>query len=134
MKAIVESKGRRSPLWVAEVVVAAIMTASLLPMLFLYGLDLAAGTIAPDAAWALGAAIGLLGIWVALLTPDSLHQRKPAIRWAVVAALALAVTFLAKLAWGSAHADNMNLGLVVLLPMVTSAGVALHQLIRLIRL
>jgi hypothetical protein len=117
--------------WIAEVVLTAITTLSLLPMLFLYVLDLAGGTIAPDAAWALGAVIGLLGIWVALLIPDSRYQRNPAFRWSVVAALAIATTFLAKLAWDSVRAGGMDFGFGLFVN-VAAAGVALHQLARLI--
>lgn len=125
---IVEPRGL---VWVAEVVVAALVTMSLLPMLFLYVLDLAAGSIAPDAAWALGIAIGLLGIWVAVMTPDSLYQRSPAMRWAAVITLALATTLLAQLAWGSVRTAGMDFGILVEL---AAAGVALHQVVRLILL
>ena len=123
--------GRRGPVWIAEVVVALVVTATLLPMLLLYVLDLAAGKVAPDAGWALGYAIGLLGIWVALMSLDSLYQRSAAMRWAVVVALVVAATLMPQLAWGGVRAGGMNFGIFLLL---AAAGVALHHLVRLVRL
>lgn len=126
MKALIE--GRRA-VRVAEVALAAAMTLTLLPMLVLYVLDLSTGRIGPGAAWALGVAIGLLGIWAALLATDSLYQRKPLMRWAVLAALAVAVTFMANIAWDMRASSGFT-SLVA----VASAGVAVHQLVRLLRL
>jgi hypothetical protein len=119
--------------WIAEVVVTVIMTASLFPMLFLYVLDLATGTVAPGAVWAIGVVIGLLGIWVALLIPDSRYKGNSGMRWAVVAALAIGTTLLAKLVWDSVGTGGMGFGFGFFVN-VAAAGVALHQLVRLILL
>ncbi len=124
---------RNQALWSIEMLIAGLTTFMLLPMLLLYVLDLAAGTIAPDAMWAFGAAIGLLGIWIALLRPDSTYRRSPPIRWCVIAILIIGIGVLANLAWGSVQRGGMGFG-IGLLMMLAPVGVALHQLVRLLRL
>ena len=126
--------GERNPgLWGIEVLIAVLTTFMLLPMLLLYVLDLAAGTIAPDASWAFGAAIGLIGIWLALLRPDSTFHRKPLLRWPVIVILIIGIVVLANLAWGSVQHGGMGFGVRLLL-MLAPVGVALHQIVRLLRL
>ncbi len=118
-------------LWVVEVGLTALVTLSLLPTILFYVLDLTAGIVAPDAEWGFGAAIGLIGIWVALLARDSLNQPKARIRWAVVVALVVAVVCLARLAWGfrTTKGASVTTGLLI----VASTAIGLHQLIRLLR-
>jgi hypothetical protein len=53
---------RKSATWVVEVAFAVLLTVELLPVLLLYALDLAAGTVAPDAEKALVAAVGIVGL------------------------------------------------------------------------
>ncbi len=126
--------GERNPgLWGFEVLIAVLTTVMLLPMLLLYLLDLAAGTIAPDAMWAFGAAIALVGIWTGLLRPDSTYQRSPLLRWCVIAILIIGMGVLANLAWGSVQQGGMRFG-IGLFVMVAPIGVSLHQLVRLLRL
>jgi tetrahydromethanopterin S-methyltransferase subunit C len=126
--------GERNPvLWGIEVLIAALTTVTLLPMLLLYMLDLAAGTIAPDAMFALGAAIGLIGIWLALLRPDSTYQRSALLRWCVIVILIIGTAILANLAWGSVRQGGTGFG-IGLLATLAPVGVALHQIVRLLRL
>jgi hypothetical protein len=131
MKAILERLIR-----IAEIVFTALATFSLLPVLFLIVADLASGTsstprLGRDSAWAFGILIGLVGVWVALLIPDSRYQRNPGIRWAVVAALAIATALLVELAWGMMR---FGAGMVPFSIMVAAAGVGLHHFARLIML
>jgi hypothetical protein len=119
----------RSKLWAIEVVVTGLTTVMLLPVLGLYGMDLAAGTIAPDAEWALAAVVGLVGLWIALLKPDSFYQRRRVMRWAVVAALIISIGALANLVLGGPNGITADL-LILGAPVV----VAIHQLVRLLRL
>jgi hypothetical protein len=127
--------GERNPrLWLGiEVLIALVTTFMLLPMLLLYVLDLSAGTIAPDAMKAFGAAIGLIGIWLAVLRPDSTFQRKPLLRWCVIVLLIIAIAALANLAWGSVREGGLAFG-IRLLVMLAPLGVALHQVVRILRL
>jgi len=118
---------------VIAIVIVGMATITLLPMLLLYGMDFAAGTIAPDAIFALGVAIGLLGIWIALLKPDSIYQRSPAIRWGVIVALIIGIGGLANLAWGSVQVGGTGFGIGLLI-LLAPVGVALYLLVRLLRL
>lgn len=124
---------RRRAIRLLGIMVAVIATITLLPMLLLYGMDLAAGTIAPDATLALCAAIGLLGIWIALAKPDSVYERRPAIRWVVIATLIIGIGAFANLAWGIMQPRGTGFGIGFLM-ILAPVGVALHQLIRLLRL
>jgi hypothetical protein len=126
--------GERNPgLWGVEVVIAVLTTFMLLPMLLLYLLDLFAGKIAPDAIWAFGAAIAVLGIWLALLRPDSTFQGNALLRGCVIAMLIIGISVLADLTWGSHQLQGMGYG-VGLLVKLAPTGVVLHQLVRLLRL
>jgi hypothetical protein len=128
---------RRGFLWTAEVVVAAIKTLSFFPMLLLYVLDLATGLVSPGAGWAFAVVIGMLGVWAALLIPDSRYQRYPRMRWAVVAALVIATIIVGRFLWNSVRAGAFGFGLLLFVNVaadVAAAVVALHQLIRLILL
>jgi hypothetical protein len=126
---------RRGFLWTAEVVVTAIKTLSFFPMLLLYVLDLATGLVSPGAGWAFAVVIGMLGVWAALLIPDSRYQRNPRMRWAVVAALAIATIIVGRFLWNSVRAFGFGLLLFANVAAdVAAAVVALHQLVRLILL
>ena len=118
-------------MWVAEVALTALVTLMLLPTVLLYLLDLVAGIISPDAEWGFGTAIGLTGLWVALLARDSLNQQKSRIRWAVIVALFVAVICLAKLAWGFADTEGASVPSALLI--VAAAAIGVHQLLRLLR-
>jgi hypothetical protein len=124
---------RKSVTWAVEVALAILLTLMLLPMLLLYGLDLAAGTVAPDAEKALLAVVGLVGLWLALLSSDALVRRQPLLRWAAVIALALAAAGGIYFVWLSGHIAG-DTPWVAALAGAAGAAVALHQLIRLARL
>jgi hypothetical protein len=123
--------GGRSTLWGVEAVMTGAITLMLVPLWSLYLLDLSGGTISPDAEWALAGAVGLAGIWLALLRNDSFYKAHPMLRWIVVATLIVAVATLAYLAWGSARIGGWYWGVLV---MIAPIGIALHQAVRLLRL
>jgi len=124
---------RKSQVWVVEVAFTILLTVAMLPVLLLYGLDLAAGTVAPDAEKALVAVVGIVGLWLALLSSDALVRRQPVLRWVTVTALALAAVLGMYLVWGSVHAVG-EVPWVAALSGAAAAPVALHQLVRLARL
>jgi hypothetical protein len=124
---------RKSVTWVVEVAFTILLTVEMLPVLLLYGLDLGAGTVAPDAEKAVVAVVGIVGLWLALLSSDAQLRRKPVRRWAGVTALALAAALGSYLMWGSAHA-GFEARWVAALSGAAGAAVALHQLVRLARL
>ena len=103
--------------------VAAVATTILSPVLFLYALDLVAGTMSPDIEWALAAIVGLCGLWAALLLPEPLLQQYASIRWVIIVTLVVMAAAFLDLAWGSLPGL-----IVVLIPVL----VALHQTWRLI--
>ena len=116
--------------WIAEIVFTGLTSLSLLPVLVLVFADLIladliSGTsstpnLRTDAALFFGLLVGLVGVWIALLMPDSQYQRNPKLRLVILAALAIAVVLLTWLAWGTLA--------------ILSVGVSLHHFVRLIML
>lgn len=114
-----------------ELVVVGLTTGVLLPVSALYAMDLAAGIISPDLEWALLAALGIFGLWMAVLKPDSFYRERQTVRWGVVAALVASIVALANLVWGSSQSTAPVLMWLILgAPVV----VGIHQLVRLTRL
>ncbi len=124
---------RRSVTWVLEVAFALLLTVELLPVLLLYGLDLSSGTVAPDAEIALGAVLGIIGLWLALMSSDALIRRQPFLRWASVTGLTLAAVVGIYLVWGFTRAVG-GMAWAAGITGAAAAAVALHQLSRLFRL
>jgi hypothetical protein len=128
-----DTERRRRVTWGFEVAFALLLTIELLPVLVLYGLDLAAGTVAPDAEKALGAVAGIIGLWLALMSSDALMRRLPALRWASVIALILAAALGLYLVWGFTRTVG-GMAWAAGLTGAAGAAVALHQIARLVRL
>jgi len=116
-----------------EVVLAVVLTAELLPVLLLYGLDVAAGTVPPGAERALFAVVGIVGLWVALVSSEALMLRQPMLRWGTAAALTVAAALGISLVWDVALGESRAAWLT---GMTAGAGgaAAVHQGIRLVRL
>jgi hypothetical protein len=128
-----DTERRRSVTWVLEVAFALLLTVELLPVLLLYWLDLTAGTVGADAEIALGAVVGIIGLWLALMSSDALMRRQPVLRWASVTALTLAAAVGVYLVWGFTRAVG-GMAWAAGITGAAAAAVALHQLIRLVRL
>ena len=121
--------------WIAEIIFTGLTSFSVLPTLVLIFADLVLGTSSTpiprtDAVFFFGLLIGLGGVWIVLLMPDSRYQRNPGLRWVVVAALAVAAAILTWLAWGTVrYADWLSFSMTML-----TVGVSLHHFARLIML
>jgi hypothetical protein len=124
---------RKRATWVIEIALTLLLTMELLPVLLLYALDLAAGTVAPDAEKALLAVLGIVGLWLALLSPDARVRRYPVLRWVALAGGALAGAVGLYLVWGSARAVGETPWAAALAG-AAAVAIALHQLVRLTRL
>ena len=121
--------------WIAEIVFVGLTSFSVLPTMVLIFADLVLGNsstpnLRTDAAFFFGLLIGLAGVWIALLMPDSRYEQNPGLRWVVVAALAIAAAILTWLALGTVrYEDWLSFSMTML-----TVGVSLHHFANLIML